>query len=424
MKTLFIGSVVSQDTADYITLNSRVKPSVAPINFQRNLIKGLSKYVAPKDMSIISLPPVATYPNGCFLSWGNKTGKIFGYLIHFIPTVNLPIIKQISSFFSTLVLCIHWSWKNREEKNKIVLVYGQTAYVALAQILICGLFRIKSCNIVTDPIRYRSDFKNLNLVKQLLIKFQWYLTERIKNEYSSFVLLTESMVKDYISNRKPYIILEGIADPDIFKGIETTPKADPPVIMYSGAISEGFGIPKLLDSFRKVNENVQLWLFGSGTCEEAIKKAQNADKRIKYWGKVPWRELLRHMKEATLLLSVKPVNASHSEYQFPSKIMEYMSSGTPVLATRVKGIPDEYFDYIFPIENDSIEGFVDAITTVSTIDIEELKKRGILAKQFISEQKNCYIQAKRVITLLESVLSDEGEDAYESNKNTRGKRKG
>ena len=57
-------------------------------------------------------------------------------------------------------------------------------------------------------------------------------------------------------------------------------------------------------------------------------------------------------------------------------------------------------------KNDSIEGFADAISTTSMVDRKELSNRGILAKQFISEEKNCYKQAGRVISLLESVIAD------------------
>ena len=40
-----------------------------------------------------------------------------------------------------------------------------------------------------------------------------------------------------------------------------------------------------------------------------------------------------------------------SKYFFPSKMMDYLASGTPTISTKLKGIPEEYFNYCFTIEN-------------------------------------------------------------------------
>ena len=48
------------------------------------------------------------------------------------------------------------------------------------------------------------------------------------------------------------------------------------------------------------------------------------------------------------------VKAEEINKLLQSKIFEYMVSGNPVLSTRIKGIPDEYFDYIIPLDSPSI----------------------------------------------------------------------
>ena len=404
MKCLYIGSAISQSTAEYITMNSKAKPSVAPVNLQRNLLKGFSKWIEPADLSVLSLPPVAMAPGGCFCAWGKRREELSGYTVSFIPALNLPVLKQISVFFSTLFLLIGWGLKNRKEKEKMVIVYGQTAYINLAQQLFCKLFGIKSCNIVTDPIRYRTGMEQLNPLSRFFVRVQWFLTEKIKKSYAAFVLLTEHMVKEYIEGDTPYIIMEGIADTAIFDGIEEQEKTKPPVLMYSGALSAGFGLPRLLDSLQYIKQDYRLWLFGDKTYLKEIENAEKQNDKIKFWGKVPWDELLTHMKQATVLLSVKPVDAPHSAHQFPSKIMEYMASGTPVLATKVPGIPDEYFDYIVPIEEDSETGFAKAIDALLSQPESVLREKGQTALEFLKENKNCYLQAERFVTLIKSVI--------------------
>lgn len=402
MKILYIGSIMTQEMVDEVTMKSRKKPSIAPVNFQRNLLKGFSKQEI--QMDILSLPPIAMFPNSRYVGWGAKK-EIFAssFKSRYIPVINLPLLKQICTLVSSLVMILGWCLKNVREKEKCVLVYGQNLYIALAQIALCKIFRIKSCNIVTDPINYVSNYDAMSKVKKIALKIQWSLMNAIKRGYTSYVLLTEPMVKDYIQNEEPYIILEGVGDTSIFDGLTKTEKVSPPAIMYAGALTEGFGIKKLLSAFQQVEGNCQLWLFGDGDCKEDVQKLSLVDARVKYWGKVPWKELLEHMREARALLSVKPIDEFHSSYQFPSKIMEYMASGTVTLSTKVKGIPTEYFYYIYPIE-DTIDGIKEGIEAVLSKKEAELSTKGEKAKEFVAQYKNCYVQAERVIQLLQETL--------------------
>ena len=49
-----------------------------------------------------------------------------------------------------------------------------------------------------------------------------------------------------------------------------------------------------------------------------------------------------------------------AKYSFPSKNMEYMVSGTPVLTTRLPGMPMEYYPYVYFIEEESADGIAAA----------------------------------------------------------------
>ena len=51
-----------------------------------------------------------------------------------------------------------------------------------------------------------------------------------------------------------------------------------------------------------------------------------------------------------ILVNFRSPNEELTKYSFPSKILEYISSGSLVLSTRLLGIPDEYFSYIVPLD--------------------------------------------------------------------------
>lgn len=91
--------------------------------------------------------------------------------------------------------------------------------------------------------------------------------------------------------------------------------------------------------------------FGDGTAAEQVKARAAGNPRIRYFGVVPHSQILAYERRASLLVNLRPTQETYTEYSFPSKTIEYMLSGTPLLTTRLKGIPDAYFDYVFTADS-------------------------------------------------------------------------
>jgi glycosyltransferase involved in cell wall biosynthesis len=81
--------------------------------------------------------------------------------------------------------------------------------------------------------------------------------------------------------------------------------------------------------------------------------------------------------------------------------MEYMASGTPVLTTRLTGMPGEYYPYVDFIEEESADGIASALKTVLEHSDEELFRKGQAARAFVLEGRNNVVQAKRILDMLE-----------------------
>lgn len=402
---LFLGSAISDETADEILAKSRVKPSVAPVNFQRNLLRGMPA----QKLTVFSLPPVATYPHGAFLGWGTRKDNVLpGVEATYIPAVNLPGLKQLSALISTFAKCCGWLWRKRKNKQKVILVYGGYLFTQLAAQWAGKLFKTKTCCIVTDPIRDEAYLSRARGLNRLLTRAMWGLSEAIRSGFSGYVCLTEALVDLYAAENKPHVLVEGVADPNTFDGIPAQEKEEPPVIMYAGALSKGFGIPALLEAVHNLDTPCELWLFGGGgDCKDSIAEYEQKDARIKYWGKVPRYDLLCAMKKASVLVSVKNIEADRSQYQFPSKIMEYASSGTLIAATQVAGIPKEYFGHLIPMESDTPEGVKNTLKKILAMTEEERIARGEETKNWVETTKNSHIQAQRILELLHQICGED-----------------
>ena len=80
--------------------------------------------------------------------------------------------------------------------------------------------------------------------------------------------------------------------------------------------------------------------------------------------------------------------------------MEYMVSGTPVLTTRLPGMPKEYYDYVYFFEGETKEAYASSLRRIMDTDPEELVSKGNAAKLFVLREKNNIKQTIRILEML------------------------
>ena len=107
-------------------------------------------------------------------------------------------------------------------------------------------------------------------------------------------------------------------------------------------------------------------------------------------------------KSSTVLVNPRANNFSFTKFSFPSKIMEYMSSGTPVLAYKLDGMPDEYLNYMYIIPEHE-NGLYLALKEVLSKNDNELIEIGLKAKEFMLLHKNSKVQTKKILTMLDEL---------------------
>ena len=291
----------------------------------------------------------------------------------------------------------------------MILSYSIPPFLVKDILRYAKLYKLKTVALIPDLlsnmyINHKKGFL-LNTAQQL------YLDKalKIQGDYDGYIYLTEAM-RNVVAPQKPYIIMEGIADynnvlpPD--ENIKSTPRA----IMYAGGLYEKYGIINLLDAFECIEDrDVELWLFGEGTAVDEILKRANKDSRIKYYGRVTRDEVLSYEKKATLLVNPRSAKESFTKYSFPSKTIEYMVSGTPLLTTRLEGIPKEYFDYVFNIEDNDVRQIKEALIDILRLSDKELMTKGKNAQQFVIDNKSATSQVGRILNFLEKLSGENHE---------------
>jgi glycosyltransferase involved in cell wall biosynthesis len=179
-------------------------------------------------------------------------------------------------------------------------------------------------------------------------------------------------------------------------------KAPERIMLYAGGIYEKYGIKKLIDAFMQLEgDDLRLHIYGSGEVAKDMPDYMKLDKRIVYYGIVPNKEVVEKELEATLLINPRSSVEEFTKYSFPSKNMESMVSGTPLLTTPLPGMPQEYYPFVYVFNDESVEGFCQTLKMLLSTPKEELHEFGRLAKEFVLTYKSNRVQAERVLCFFE-----------------------
>ena len=74
-----------------------------------------------------------------------------------------------------------------------------------------------------------------------------------------------------------------------------------------------------------------------------------------------------------------------------------MASGTPVLMTRLPGLPEEYYPYLFFFDDETKSGFRDKLIEVLSLSPYELRDKGRNAAEYLKKNKTSDIQVSKIL---------------------------
>ncbi|MCY1151256.1 MAG: glycosyltransferase [Sphaerochaetaceae bacterium] len=313
---------------------------------------------------------------------------------NYLPVLNIPLVKNISdivtSFFKALYLC--------KSKNDIIICDALNISISLGALFVAKLKKNKIVTIITDIPEMQ---KTINTSK-FKIKCCNFV---IKNS-SSYIFLTEQMNDLKNMNHNPYVIIEGLVDVNMRKKENVLDeKYKNKVIMYTGGLYKKYGINNLVKGFIKANiYNSELHIYGNGDYVKELLGICNLNPSIKYYGIVPNEVVVEEQLKATLLVNPRATSEEYTKYSFPSKNMEYMASGTATLTTLLPGMPKEYLEFVYLLNNETVEGISEKLNLLLNLDLIELHKKGHMAKEFVLKTKNNRNQAKKLIDMARTIL--------------------
>ncbi len=322
---------------------------------------------------------------------------------YYYASINLPVLRQLSlflgAFFNTFRHCM-------QAPGGAVVCDFLNVSNASGALLAAKLCRRKSICIVTDIPGFMSEdgghsHHRSNL--KLLISNKIY--QFILFRFDAYVCLTQFMNDVINKKRRPHIVMEGHVDKNMItfeNSLEE--KHSRKIILYAGSIKKIYGIETLVQAFINLQDgDAELHIYGDGDYASELTKLGEENPGLRYLGVKPNRFIVMEEMKATLLVNPRPTAPTYTKFSFPSKNMEYMASGTPLLTTRLPGMPSDYCDHVYLIEDETVPGLTQVLRDVLYRPRPELHEKGMKAKEFVLREKNNVVQSAKIIRLIESL---------------------
>lgn len=314
-----------------------------------------------------------------------------------IGFINIAGIKVLSRYYTVKRELDKWASVD-SGREKVLLIYAMTTpFAQLAGYIKRKYSSIKVIYIIPDLPMYMNVTKvQKSLVYRTRKKIEEFLFHRSLKNVDGYVLLTDGM-KEWFTTDINYTVVEGMATIDNTIDVDDIKKKKQ--ILYAGGIKREYGVIDLVSAFSQIDDpEWELVIYGDGTDMESVCEYAKKDMRIKIMGSAPNAVVMKHQREAALLINPRK-NQEMAKYSFPSKTLEYMLSGTPMLGYKLAGIPEEYYDNMFVIQ-DSENGMEEALRKAMNLPEAERIKMGEKAKQFVVKEKNPEKQCKKILELI------------------------
>lgn len=396
-KVILLAGIFPDSQAEYIEHNSIGPMQNAADAFQKKLIEGLDQLL-PNGLHVINLPFVGSYPKFFKSPYFPRTKQCINTSTtlegHAFLTIRpLKIFSRFLSAFYSLM-------RTAPKDDTVLFVYSAHLPFVIASSLVRLINpSLKICLIIPDLPEFMGDGGRFYTFLKRLDSSIFY---SVAKNFDYFIVLTKHMIEKMKVDPRKALVIEGIATP-YSKSNQASHAVNPStkVLLYTGTLALRYGVKQLIDAFQLVQlKNKELWICGDGDGREYIEAASRADFRIKYFGQVTREKAMALQNSASALINPRPPEGEYTKYSFPSKIMEYMASGRPVIMYKLAGMPDEYDPFYISPKTVGVNGLADCIEQVLHMNDAELSAFGKKARSFVLSTKNPLEQVKKILNFI------------------------
>jgi len=159
------------------------------------------------------------------------------------------------------------------------------------------------------------------------------------NSSTGVLALSDGLLKAFNVESKPHFVFPGLVEkPTLLKPL-FAPKS---YFYFGGALLERYGIIDLIKAYLATNPDYDLVLAGHAGESETFNRLIHSSPRIHFLGQVSKEENYTLEAYAALLINPRPFESKLDQESVPSKLLEYLESGTPIVSTPHTALKKEF----------------------------------------------------------------------------------
>lgn len=392
LNVLLLGTLISKEHSDLFA-RSGVRPAPADI-VQEYLLDGLRVNEKVDTVDAVCSPRIMAYPKCKIWKVSDNAFRFREADVKSLGFINAPVLGFAQR--EKRIVAEAKKWARRQSGGDVmVLIYSMHSPFLRAA---CAVKKIlpsaKVFLIVPDLPQY---MQSGGVIKRMLKKIDRKRIDSLLPVVDKYVLYTKQMAEYFGLKDGSWMVCEGLMDVSKISLGGDKPSDGKKICMYAGSFASQYALDTLVAAFERADVDAELHLYGNPSEGEALMSKFPNCKKTRYMGILSQSEVFERMKEATLLVNPRPSNLELAKYSCPSKTFEYMASGTPVLMTRLPGLPDEYHSYLYFFEEETEDGFKRALEWVLAKDSTELRAKGEEACEFLKREKSSVCQVRRIV---------------------------
>ena len=328
--------------------------------FFSRLVDGMDNH---QSIQVLSLPPVKKTTSKRFMP---ESIYRFGQIVY----IQFPFLNQRWLRSLTLSFQIHRYLKKsilNSSPDVILLIDGSSRLARSISTRYQHHPQVRTIGIFIDSPTQTSELQHRQVRR-------W---SNLHRHHQAYIGLTPSLLKEYNPLQKPQFELPCLVD-----DIEGAKQHDRPYFFFSGALDERYGVESMLYAFLQLKlKNFDLLIAGSGPLSNRIEQLSQQHRNIKYLGLLSPTFTRKYQSGAYVNLNPRPLDGILDEVSIPSKVMDYISSGSPTLTTRHPWIHAQFGDSLHYIDDASVDGIQVAIKQFLQADYTLTQTKAIKAKK-------------------------------------------
>lgn len=350
-----------------------------------------------------SFQPLAVWPRRkrIFSAGGCET-LACGAKARLLPLINLPIVREFVRYMAVAFCLIVWSVGNIKHK-RVVVIYNIFYPAAIFMRLVTWLTGVKLVPIIYELGSiggYKIDWFHKYISKGIVEKSGFWCIPR----FDGRILISDAIARDFAPGRHYVRIDGGITNMVTDRLFALTPSdSDEFRMMFAGGVNHWNHIEAML-AFMKSNPDrrIRLWVAGAGNQVPLVLDAARSDARIVYLGSLNHNELFRRYAEADCLLNLRDMSDPALAYHFPSKLLEILAIGKPVITSSTNHAKEAYGHICKVI--DRIEDLGSAVGELMDMPPEERCEYGRRAREWMLVNKTWNAQGATIAKYIKETV--------------------